>query len=262
LSIGVDIVEMDVRQSRDGNLVIIHDATVDRTTDGHGHVSQLTTAQLRQLHLRDDEGGKAAAITDQRIMTLDELLRAAGNGLVLNLDVKDASYPAVVDEVVRMGAEHRVIIKAVAGIASPPLAGTAPFDRVTFMPILTASDDAGVDLVAVAQHQFTGDKRPLGYELPYMDPDQLPPMAQEARREGARIWLNSLFEGFVRGWGGDSVALTKPDDVWGRMTTGGVSIIQTDYPEKLAIYLSDRKLRAIPAGVGVIASRPARQDNR
>ncbi len=261
VSLGVDIVEMDVRQSRDGNLVIIHDATVDRTTDGHGRVSDLTIAQLRQLHLRDDEGGKAIAITDQRIMTLEELLRAAGDRLVLNLDVKDASYPAVVDAVVRLGAEGRVIVKAVAGIASPPLSGAAPFDRVSFMPILSASDDAGADLAAVARRQSLGARRPLGYELPYMDPDQLPPMAREARRQGARIWLNSLFEGFVRGWGGDSVAVSKPDDVWGRMTSGGVSIIQTDYPERLALYLGDRNLRTPPAVAGLsgaprLAPRP------
>ena len=243
IAIGVDIVEMDVRRSRDGHLVIIHDATVDRTTDGHGRVSDLTLAQMRQLHLRDDEGGKVTTVSDQRVMTLEELLRAAGDGLVLNLDVKDASYPEVVAEVIRLGAEQRVIVKTVAGIASPPLAATVPFDRVPFMPILSASDEAGTDLAAIARRQSAGGRQPLGYELPVMDPGQLPAVAAEARRAGVRIWLNSLFQGFVRGWGGDAVAVAAPDDVWGRMVAGGVSIIQTDYPEALAAYLSELKLR-------------------
>ncbi|MBD9482630.1 glycerophosphodiester phosphodiesterase [Pseudomonas sp. PDM14] len=48
-ALGVDMIEMDVHLSRDGQLVVIHDATVDRTTDGRGAVAELTLAQLQRL---------------------------------------------------------------------------------------------------------------------------------------------------------------------------------------------------------------------
>ena len=46
---GVDGIELDVQLSRDGELVIIHDETLDRTTDGHGYVKDHTLSELRQL---------------------------------------------------------------------------------------------------------------------------------------------------------------------------------------------------------------------
>ncbi len=49
LAMGVQAVEIDVHLSRDGQLVVIHDATVDRTTNGHGRVADLTWEELRRL---------------------------------------------------------------------------------------------------------------------------------------------------------------------------------------------------------------------
>lgn len=63
-SFGVDAIELDVRSARDGELVVIHDATVDRTTSGHGAVGELSVAQLKQLEV---DGG-------YKIPTLSEVL--------------------------------------------------------------------------------------------------------------------------------------------------------------------------------------------
>ncbi|SUJ08894.1 cytoplasmic glycerophosphodiester phosphodiesterase [Sphingomonas paucimobilis] len=92
VALGADVMETDVRRSRDGHLVIMHDERVDRTTDGTGKIADLTLAQLKALRLRQDEGGPTAAITDERVQTLDELLALAKDRIVLNLDVKDAIY--------------------------------------------------------------------------------------------------------------------------------------------------------------------------
>ncbi|MGA9141323.1 MAG: glycerophosphodiester phosphodiesterase family protein [Methanocella sp.] len=64
IEIGVDWIEMDVRRSADGHLVIIHDDTVDRTTNGHGKVSEMTLAELKAL-----DAGKG-----QKIPTLQEAI--------------------------------------------------------------------------------------------------------------------------------------------------------------------------------------------
>lgn len=53
---GVDIVEIDVRKTQDGQLVLMHDATVDRATDGKGRVSEHTLAELKSMHLRNGLG--------------------------------------------------------------------------------------------------------------------------------------------------------------------------------------------------------------
>ena len=76
LNMPVDGIETDIRASREGALVLLHDATVDRTTDGRGAVADLSLAELRQL----DAGVRfAPRFAGQRVPTLDELLdRYAG----------------------------------------------------------------------------------------------------------------------------------------------------------------------------------------
>ena len=234
VTMGVDVMETDVRRAKDGTLVIIHDATLDRTTDGHGPVADMTLAQLRALHLRADLGGPQAAVTDARMLTLDELLALADRRIVLNLDVKDMIYAEVVDAVRRAGATRRVIVKASASTATAPLAAMPPFDRVPFMTMLRIAQDER-ELPAVARRQLEG-RKPLGFELPPLTVAILPDLATVARQARVRLWINTLGDGFVASLGGDAGAKTAPDRVWGGIITLGVSMIQTDDPEGLIAF--------------------------
>lgn len=175
IAIGADVMETDVRRAADGTLVMLHDATVDRTTDGTGKLSELTLADLQKLRLRTDEGGAQAPLTDQRVVTLEQMLAASKGHILLNLDVKDAIYVQVVDAVTRAGMQHQVIVKAEAGIATPPLAAMQPFDRVYFFPILINAHGSA-DLAAIATAQ-TRNAHPVAFELPKMAAAQLPALA-------------------------------------------------------------------------------------
>lgn len=99
--------EIDVRRTKDGVLVLMHDATVNRTTNGTGEVSSLTAAQFGALKLKD-ESGKATGV---RPPTLRDALAWAKNRAILELDVKRGTpFDAVVAEVRAQHAEQRVII--------------------------------------------------------------------------------------------------------------------------------------------------------
>ncbi|GAA1266388.1 glycerophosphodiester phosphodiesterase family protein [Saccharothrix xinjiangensis] len=69
---GADGLECDVRLTRDGHLVCVHDAAIDRTSDGTGRVSAMTLAELRRLDFGSWHGGEPA-----RVLTLAELLGLA-----------------------------------------------------------------------------------------------------------------------------------------------------------------------------------------
>jgi glycerophosphoryl diester phosphodiesterase len=86
---GADGFELDVMLSADGHLVVIHDGTVDRTTDGHGPVQQKTLAELKTL----DAGAKFdARFAGERIPTLQEAFDlVAGNRAVVNVEIKTES---------------------------------------------------------------------------------------------------------------------------------------------------------------------------
>jgi glycerophosphoryl diester phosphodiesterase len=93
LALGVDAVECDVHLSHDGVPVVIHDHTVDRTTDGHGPVSSLTVEQLKAL----DAGGRfRQSQPTARIPTLDEVLLWARGRTRLVVELKGTENPALV----------------------------------------------------------------------------------------------------------------------------------------------------------------------
>lgn len=79
IELGADVIEADVRLTKDGEAMILHDATVDRTTSGSGPLGELTTAQARAL----DAGAGA------QIPLLAEVLEIARGHVRVNLDIKE-----------------------------------------------------------------------------------------------------------------------------------------------------------------------------
>jgi len=77
--------EIDPRLTKDSVIVVMHDATLDRTTTGSGKVSDYTYAELQQFRLKDPQG----RVTDNKIPTLKEMLLWSKGKTVLNLDHKD-----------------------------------------------------------------------------------------------------------------------------------------------------------------------------
>lgn len=86
LKLGPDMIECDVRQTEDGHLVVIHDATVDRTTNGTGSVADMTLAKLREL---DAGHWFSEEYAGQRIPTLAEVLDLTKNRAKLVVEIKE-----------------------------------------------------------------------------------------------------------------------------------------------------------------------------
>ena len=102
---GFQVVELDVRRTAEGALVVIHDATLDRTTDGTGPVAALTLAELGRLSagIRFD-----VFFRNERIMPLSAFLEAAGAEGYLYVEIKDADPAATLAEIERVGILSRV----------------------------------------------------------------------------------------------------------------------------------------------------------
>ena len=77
--------EIDPQMTRDSVIVLMHDATIDRTTTGTGKVSDYTYAELQQFFLKDREGN----VTTYKIPTLEECIAWSQGKTILNLDIKD-----------------------------------------------------------------------------------------------------------------------------------------------------------------------------
>jgi glycerophosphoryl diester phosphodiesterase len=102
------ILEIDPRYTKDGHIVLMHDATLDRTTNGHGKVADHTLAELRQLKLKDTEG----QLTGHGIPTLDEALEWAKGKTVLVIDAKDVPIEVRAQKIIDHGAQANAMVIA------------------------------------------------------------------------------------------------------------------------------------------------------
>ena len=165
VELGAGVVEVDVRSTRDGRLVVLHDATVDRTTDGHGRVSELELADVRAL---DAGSWFDEAFAGERVPTLEQVLRWGAGRVDVLLDLKQSDprfVAAVVAAVEAHGDRDRVIV----GVRSPEQA--REFRRrlpdcrqLAFMAsaeLIEAFDQAGCDVLRLWLRWLEEDDQPL-----------------------------------------------------------------------------------------------------
>ncbi|MGH7857473.1 MAG: glycerophosphodiester phosphodiesterase family protein, partial [Candidatus Binatia bacterium] len=137
LADGAGYLELDVHATRDGVVVVIHDPTVDRTTDGRGAVRELTFAELREL-----DAGFGFATGDEhpfrgqgiRVPALGELVKELPD-VPLNIEIKQAA-PPIEREVVALlkdlGALDRVMLAAEQHDVMRRIRSTAPGAATSF----------------------------------------------------------------------------------------------------------------------------------
>lgn len=82
IAAGVDFIETDTHITADGHVVICHDQTIDRTTNGTGDITKMTLEQIKSYYLKDRNGN----VTSHKMPTLEEFLKAARGKIYVNLD--------------------------------------------------------------------------------------------------------------------------------------------------------------------------------
>jgi glycerophosphoryl diester phosphodiesterase len=112
---GAPAIELDVKLSADGHLIIIHDRTVDRTTNGHGEVRSLPLSALREL---DAGVWFSPQFRGERIPLLEEVFETLGKRVIINVELTnyatpgDALVPQVVNLVKKFGLQESVMFSS------------------------------------------------------------------------------------------------------------------------------------------------------
>lgn len=115
LAQNADAIELDVKLSADGHVVVIHDVTVDRTTDSHGRVRDLSLAQLKSL---DAGSSFSEKYHGERIPTLEEVFEAVGRRTFINVELTNYNTPrdqlveTVCILVKKLGLQNHVIFSS------------------------------------------------------------------------------------------------------------------------------------------------------
>jgi glycerophosphoryl diester phosphodiesterase len=126
IALGVEILEMDVRLTKDGHAVILHDATVDRTTNGKGPVAGMTLEELKRLDAGEGQRVSTvaellAAIRGRAWVTLELKVVAAADKVVEAIRAADAFAWAVVrsPDLERLGALKKAEPRLLTGAMAP-----------------------------------------------------------------------------------------------------------------------------------------------
>lgn len=236
IEMGVDIMEIDLKMTKDSVLILMHDKTIDRTTSGKGEPKDLFLDSLKQLTLKSAHAGP----TRHRIPTFEEFMMVAKGKMFVNID---KGYPYL-----------REVLKV--------LKKTRTTNQV-FMNgegnLQTNIKDYGILLSKLIFKSVINLDKPNSYEYMLEYQSKLQPTVMEVifkndssyifqhpgsfKSDKTKLYFNSLWADLCAGHDDDiAVEENNPDATWGWLIEYGANIIQTDRPVQLLEYLKNRRL--------------------
>jgi glycerophosphoryl diester phosphodiesterase len=215
IGLGVQAIELDLRGTSDGEVIVLHDATVDRTTNGHGDVTGLT---LREVKALDAGSSAGVAFAGERVPTYEEVLQLVkGTGVTLLLDIK-ISPVLNKARVVRLTERHGAVLNVIVGVRS--VADLRDFRALNpnlrtlgFVESVAGIDEfvrAGIDIVRLWPEWIHAD----------------PALVERLHALGKPVW---------------TTAGTLPRQELQSLIRRGVNGILTDAPDVLTRLLAERR---------------------
>jgi len=142
IEIGADFIELDVRATADGAAVVMHDSTVDRTTNGSGRVAELT---LRQIQALDAGSWFSPEFAGERAPTLVEVASLAAGKIALSIELKETGVEQQAIAAVRQAADGRSLISS---FHDQCLARVRQLDPQTRVGLIVGIDPLSEDEIA------------------------------------------------------------------------------------------------------------------
>ena len=240
IRMGVDVMELDVKMTRDSVLVLSHDLTLNRTTTGSGNISDYTYEQLLAFDLKRGHG---IAIPGLKIPTLRQALEVCKDRIVVNVDQGFDYYDQVLAITEELGMTDQVLIKNGQPLDKVQQRMSRHAHKMMYMPVVSVA--AGSDMTTFNSYLASPEAVPIAFELCFdtLD-DNVKNTAKRVLDAGSKVWVNTIW-GSLCGDHDDDRAYDSPDPdkVYGPILDLGTSIIQTDRPEFLIKYLEKKGRR-------------------
>ncbi len=217
---GIDIIETDIRTTKDGKLVLLHDNSIDRTTNGKGKLKDFTFKELQNFNLKDKYGvGR-----EFKLPLAKKAFEVAHNKIMLDLDIKDVAVKKLVNLVhkTNMGKQVLFFDSDFAVLDSVLLLDST----LIVMPRAHSLEE--VKMIIARYHPKVIHIDHSFYTKEVVD---------LIKQSGARVWINALGKPDIQAFSGDVSSAYSP------IINKGANIIQTDMPILLKVYLEKNKLR-------------------
>jgi len=238
IRMGADMMELDVKMTKDSVLVVSHDRTLDRCTTGKGLISEHTYAEICALKLKRAHG---IATDSLRMPTLREALACCKDRICVNIDHAAEIYDLVLQITEELGVTDQVLIKGSRSVAAVAEDMSRYPHNMMYMPVVNILREKGQELFT--DYQSSGVV-PMAYEICWnrMTPE-VSSCFSTIFSTGSKLWVNTIW-GSLCGYLDDDAALEaslrdgSPAAIYDQVLDLGASIIQTDRPALLIPYLT------------------------
>ena len=239
LFFGADIIETDVRQTRDGHFIVMHNATVDRTTNGSGTISEMTLGDIRKLRLKTNWGQS----TQMLVPTLEEYIDSAHGRAIIYLDkagidLPQAAQGSTVQALLKVLRAKKTLGEAMFVLDWPyekarRIFGTA-LDSVIYCPVV---DDRIANLREYVD-EYIEKLRPVAFQFRMQSLNsQSYALLPHILKAGSRAFVAATWPQHTAGHDDHASIFEGHERGWGWLIDQGFSIIETNFPKDLIHYL-------------------------
>jgi glycerophosphoryl diester phosphodiesterase len=216
INAGADYVEMDLRTSKDSQLIIMHDGTVNRMTNGTGKVSELTWAAMQQMTVVDKNHPEWP---EQSIPLFRDVLKLCKGKINIYLDFKDANVQSTYEALKQAGMLQSVIVYINAAHQYAAWKSIAP--QIPLMVSLPDSVQRETQLISFLDQ----------YDISLLDgslDEYNPVIVQAATARNIQVWP-------------DVQSANEGPEIWETAINRGYTGLQTDQPDALVRFLKNKK---------------------
>lgn len=234
IAMGVDVYELDLKQTKDSVLLLMHDETLDRSSTGKGKPQDFTLAELSSVRLKNGLG----RATTHQIPTFEAFLLQAKGRIMIDVDKGYPYFKQVVSLVQKHQMENQVIINIDKGLTLADVLqqqGAIP-SNIILMPIIDLDKP---NYEAYFQSYLARKNTVFQPIFKTVDKQALAGLMQ-LKKQGYNIWLNALWPSLNAGHDDDTaVEENKKTATWGWLMEQGATLIQTDRPAAFLHYINN-----------------------
>lgn len=236
IDMGVDMVELDLKKTKDGELILMHDNTLNRTTNGTGKPEDYTLAELKELRLKNGAG----CLTRHKIPTLRETMLLCKGKILVNVDKGYEYFEDVQKILEETGTANQCVVKEKIPYQTIKEQHGDILDKVIFMPKADLCKPKAESII----DSYLQNEKPLAFEVRFSQVnDKVFELIKKLNDNGIKVFVNALWPAQNAEHDDDrAVELKQPDESWGWLIQQGFKLIQTDRPALLLDYLRAKKL--------------------
>lgn len=238
IDLGVDVVEIDVRLTKDGHLVLMHDVSLDRTTNGKGLLKDMTLSEVKKLRLKNSCGAKGS---HHQVPTLEEVMILAKGKIMVNLDKTEGQTVREAYEVLKKtGTVDHGVFKGNDPVNVMRQKYGKLMDSIIYMP------KVWYDLPDIPKYikDYNTDLKPIAYEMIFdSEESKVFHAIKDLNKNKVTVLAIALWDELCAGHTDELAQIAGPDAAWGWLINNGANAIMTDSPEELIKYLVKRGLR-------------------